>query len=212
MPRETTTGLQEPAGVCDILGLDLLDTPPEEGFDRLTRLASRTLDVPIALVNLIDGDRQFFKSATGMGDVRELPVGTGICSYALASREPLVIEDARADPRFSSNPIVTRYGLVAYIGIPLVTSAGHPLGTFCVVDLEPRAWQDGDVETMRELASAVLTEVTSASRRGSWSGTPTRRPRPARRRRRLTGACGSWWRGWTPSCGRRTRRPGGSPS
>lgn len=159
MPREITTGLQEPAGVCDIPGLDLLDTPPEEGFDRLTRLASRTLDVPIALVNLIDGDRQFFKSATGMGDVRELPVGTGVCSYALDSREPLVIEDARADPRFSANPIVTHYGLVAYIGIPLVTSAGHPLGTFCVVDLEPRAWRDGDVETMRELASAVLTEV-----------------------------------------------------
>lgn len=159
MPRETTTRLQEPAGVFALPGLDLLDTPPEEGFDRLTRLASRTLDVPIALVNLIAGDRQFFKSAVGMGDVRELPVGTGVFSYALAAREPLVIEDARADPRFSSNTIVTEHGLVAYIGIPLVTSGGHALGTFCVVDLEPRAWREGDVETMRDLAGSVLTEV-----------------------------------------------------
>lgn len=139
--------------------LAILDTPPEEAYDRLTRLATRLLGVPIALVNLIDEERQFFKSAVGMGELRELPIGTGVCSYAVATREPLVLEDARQDPRFSSNPIVTEHGLVSYVGIPLITAEGHALGTFCVVDTEPRRWSGDDIALMSDLASAVLTEI-----------------------------------------------------
>lgn len=139
--------------------LALLDTPPEEAYDRLTRLATRLLRVPIALVNLIAEDRQFFKSAVGMGELRALPIGTGVCAYAVASGKPLVLEDARQDPRFSSNPIVTEYGLVSYVGIPLITAEGHALGTFCVVDTAPRRWSDDDIALMSDLASAVMTEI-----------------------------------------------------
>lgn len=159
MPLDSTTIRRDPARLDALRRLRMLDTPPEEAFDRLTRLAARTLEAPVALVNLIDDERQFFKSAVGMGEVRELPVETGVCSFALATLEPLILEDARLDPRFASNPIVTEHGLVAYIGVPLVTSQGHALGTFCVVDTEPRAWREADVETVRDLAASVVTEV-----------------------------------------------------
>jgi len=156
---EIARTIQDAARVAALRSLQLLDTLPDEAFDRLTRLASRMLPAPIALVNLVDSERQFFKSAVGMGDLRELPIGTGVCSYAVASREPLVIADARLDPRFSTNPIVTDYGLVAYIGIPLITADEHALGTLCVVDPEPRAWREEDLETMRDLAAIVVTEM-----------------------------------------------------
>jgi hypothetical protein len=139
--------------------LGLLDTPGEEAFDRLTRFAARRLNVPIALVNLIEDDRQFFKSAVGMGELRELPIHVGVCSRALEAGMPLVIEDARKDPAIASNPIVTDYGLVSYIGHPLSTSTGHGLGTFCVVDTEPREWREQDLLTVKHLAYAAMVEI-----------------------------------------------------
>jgi hypothetical protein len=158
MPSQTVSAIRNPARLAVLRRLQLLDTPEEEAFDRLTRFAARKLKVPIALVNLIDEHRQFFKSAIGL-HIRELPIGTGICSYALTTREPLLLEDARRDSRFSSNPIVTEHDLVAYIGVPLITSTGHALGTFCVVDGEPRCWRQPDLETVRNLAGAVVTEI-----------------------------------------------------
>jgi hypothetical protein len=158
MSSKSAAVIRDPARLAVLRRLQLLDTPEEEAFDRLTRFAARKLKVPIALVNLIDEHRQFFKSATGL-DIRELPIGTGVCSHALTTREPLFLEDARKDSRFSSNPIVTEHNLVAYIGVPLITSTGHPLGTFCVVDSEPRSWREPDLETVRNLAGAVVTEI-----------------------------------------------------
>jgi len=159
MPLTRAQRLSDPGRVAALRRLELLDTPAEEAFDRLTRLVARLLRAPIALVNLIDEERQFFKSAVGMGALRELPVGTGVCSYALASGEPLVIGDARVDPELSANRIVCDYGLVAYLGIPLVTSEGYALGTFCVVDTEPRTWTLADVETVGDLAAAAMAEI-----------------------------------------------------
>ncbi|MBA2245931.1 MAG: PAS domain-containing protein [Gemmatimonadetes bacterium] len=159
MSRTLPTLLADPERLAALRHSALLDTPAEESFDRLTRLASRVLGVPIALVNLINEDRQFFKSAVGMGDLRELPVGTGVCSFALSSGEPLIIEDARLDPRFASNLIVCEFGFVAYIGIPLVTSAGHALGTFCIVDTESRSWTEEELAILRDLAASVMTEI-----------------------------------------------------
>jgi hypothetical protein len=158
MPSRSVRAIQDPARLAVLRRLQLLDTPEEEIFDRLTRFAARKLNVPIALVNLIDEHRQHFKSATGLR-VRELPIGTGVCSYTLTTREPLLLEDARKDPRFSSNPIVTEHDLVAYIGVPLITSAGVALGTFCVMAGEPRSWHLQDLETVRNLAGAVVTEI-----------------------------------------------------
>ncbi|MEX2583727.1 MAG: PAS domain-containing protein [Gemmatimonadota bacterium] len=159
MEPDRQSALNDPDRIDALRRLGLMDTLPEEAFDRLTRIAARTVGAPIALVNLIDDERQFFKSAVGMGTLRELPVATGVCSYALASRQPLLIEDARLEPRFAGNPIVTDHGLVAYIGMPLLTEEGHAIGTFCVVDTKPHTWTEQDVETIRDLAATLMTEI-----------------------------------------------------
>src|SRR4029450_853884 len=119
----------------------LLDSPPEEAFDRLTRLATTGPRVPVALVSLVDGERQFFKSHCGLPEplasARQTPLTHSFCQHAVGSREPLVVADARQDPRFGHHHAFSELGVIAYAGIPLITSDGHVLGTFCAVDRQP---------------------------------------------------------------------------
>lgn len=140
----------------------LLDSLPEESFDRLTRLASRFLDAPVALVTLLDVDRQFFKSAVGLGEPwasrREMPIVYSFCQHALKPGEPLVIEDARLDPRTQDSPAVSEDGFLAYVGVPLA-SEGQILGTLCVVDTKPRQWTEEEIQTLRDLAAGAETEI-----------------------------------------------------
>ena len=135
----------------------LLDTPPEEAFDRLTRLATQVLRVPVALVSLVDGDRQFFKSGVGLHEplasLRQTPLSHSFCKHTVASGEPLVVSDAREDRLVKDNPAVSELGVIAYAGIPLTTAEGFTLGTFCVVDDRPRAWTEEDIEVLRGLAA-----------------------------------------------------------
>ena len=142
---------------------NLLDSAPEEAFDRLTRVAARILEAPLALVSLIDHDRQFFKSAVGLNEPvassREMPLAYSFCKHAVATREPLIIEDARVHPLVRDNPAVGENGTLAYAGIPLITSAGHALGTLCVADVVPRSWSEAQIEVLRALSAAVLTEI-----------------------------------------------------
>ena len=145
----------------------LLDTPPDEPFDRLTRLAARIIRTPVALVSLVDCDRQFFKSAVGLAEPwrtrRETPLSHSLCKYAVALNEPLVIPDARKDPTYYDNPAVRELGFVAYAGVPL-TSCGHALGSFCVIDQEPRAWSYDDVRTLKDLAECAMREIDLRTR------------------------------------------------
>jgi GAF domain-containing protein len=140
----------------------LLDTPAEEAFDRVTRIATRLFRTPVALVSLVDRDRQFFKSAIGLPEPwhsrRETPLTHSFCKYAVAQNAPLVIPDARMDPEYRNNPAVRELQIVAYAGVPL-TMAGFPLGAFCVIDDEPRAWSPDDVETLKDLADCVMREI-----------------------------------------------------
>jgi formate hydrogenlyase transcriptional activator len=140
----------------------LLDSPPEEAFDRLTRLATTVLRVPVALVSLVDGDRQFFKSQCGLTEplasTRQTPLSTSFCKHAVGSGEPLVVPDARRDPRFEHNPLVSD-GVIAYAGIPLITSDGHALGTFCVVDGVPHEWTEEEIAILRVLATSTVCEI-----------------------------------------------------
>ena len=116
----------------------ILDTPPEQAFDDLTRLASQLLDAPIAAVNLLAEGRQWFKSEIGLG-TREMPLDDSICKYVLLQEGQMVVPDTRLDPRFACNPLVTGApGLRFYAGQPLVTPGGVVLGTLCVLDLEAR--------------------------------------------------------------------------
>jgi diguanylate cyclase (GGDEF)-like protein/PAS domain S-box-containing protein len=141
--------------------LDLLDTPPEEGFDRLTRLAAKLMRTPVALINLVDAERLCVKSAAGLpaGSPRESPLSHSFCRHVVETDAPLVIEDARLHPLVCDNPAVRAGGVIAYAGVPLTTPDGHTLGTLCVVDSVPRVWLEADVDLLADLARSVMTEI-----------------------------------------------------
>jgi GAF domain-containing protein len=143
--------------------LKILDTPPEAALDRLTRIACRMLHAPVGLVSLVDSDRQFFKACVGLPEPiateRQTPLSHSVCKHVVGSGKPLVIDDARANPLVQMNPAITLMGIGAYAGIPLTTSDGHVVGSFCVIDSRPRTWSYEDVETLQELATCVMHEV-----------------------------------------------------
>jgi GAF domain-containing protein len=140
----------------------LLDSPPEESFDRFTRLAARWFNTPMALVSLVDRDRQFFKSAVGLAEpwrtLRETPLAYSFCKHAVAQQTPLMIADAREDPLYRDSPAVRELNIVAYAGVPL-TMSGYALGALCVIDMEPREWTATEVETLADLAACVGREI-----------------------------------------------------
>jgi formate hydrogenlyase transcriptional activator len=141
----------------------LLDTAPEEAFDRLTRMATAVLRVPVAVVSLVAGDRQFFKSQCGMSEPlassRQTPLTHSFCKHAVASREPLIVPDARQDPEFANNPSVSELNVIAYAGVPLIGSDGHALGSFCVVDGRPHPWTEEEIDILRVLATSTISEI-----------------------------------------------------
>jgi diguanylate cyclase (GGDEF)-like protein/PAS domain S-box-containing protein len=137
----------------------VLDTPPEEAFDRLTTLAARIFEAPMALVSLVDEKRQWWKSCVGVegeGTDRDI----AFCAYAILSNEPLLVEDARLDPRFAANPLVTGApGVCFYAGVPLATRDGFNLGTFCIIDTRPRQLSPVQLATLVDLARIVVDEL-----------------------------------------------------
>jgi PAS domain S-box-containing protein len=141
----------------------LMDSPAEESFDRLTRLAARFLSVPVALVTLVDDERQFFKSCVGLPaavvEQRSTPLSHSFCQYPVATGEPLIVRDAREDPVLRDNGALRDLSVIAYAGFPLVTSDGHPIGSFCVIDHKPRDWTAEEIDTLRDLTGAAITEI-----------------------------------------------------
>jgi signal transduction histidine kinase len=152
----------DPQRLAALRRLALLDTNAELAFDRLTHLVTRVLDVPIAIVSLVDDHRQFFKSAVGLPEPwasqRETPLSYSLCKYSLAG-EPLVLEDAREYPGFKDNQAVTEIGVVGYAGVPLITSEGFALGSLCAIDTKPHRWSSDDVTILTDLSVAVVTEI-----------------------------------------------------
>ena len=138
---------------------DILDTPPDGAFDRITRMAAGLFDVPIAIVSIVDEDRIWFKSHHGL-DVAEIPRGPGLCASAIVENRPWVLTDAKYDPRSLANPLVAgEFGLRFYAGVPLHTRDGFNLGTLCVIDHEPRDVKQSEVEQLGELAAIVVDEL-----------------------------------------------------
>ncbi|MBI1339316.1 PAS domain S-box protein [bacterium] len=136
--------------------LNVLDTGPEAGFDAIVNAVAAALGAPIALVSLIDEDRQWFKSRIGL-DVSQTPRDIAFCDHAIRSADPLVITDARTDPRFAENPLVTgEPRIVSYLGAPLITSDGHALGTLCAIDRRRRDWTAQEVQHLRAIAEVVV--------------------------------------------------------
>jgi GAF domain-containing protein len=165
MATELLSIVRNVARLSALQRLGLLDTPPEAAFDRLARVACRVLRTPIALVSLVDRDRQFFKSCVGLPEPfaskRETPVAHSFCQHVVGTAKPLIVEDARTNPLVQLNPAVQELGIIAYAGIPLTTSEGHTLGSFCVIDSKPRFWSFEDIETLQELAGCVMQEIES---------------------------------------------------
>ncbi len=140
---------------------EILDTDEEEAFNALTRAAAQICNVPIALISLVDKDRQWFKSALGLpAEVRETPREAAFCAHAIHGTGPLVVPDASADPRFHDNPLVLGDpGIRMYAGHPLVNAEGYGLGTLCVIDRQAReltAAQRGALESLAQAAMALL--------------------------------------------------------
>ncbi|MHA3735645.1 sensor domain-containing diguanylate cyclase [Pseudomonas sp. Eth.TT006] len=136
-----------------------LDSAPEERFDRLTRLAKRLFNVPIALVTLVDKDRQWFKSCVGL-DVNETPRDVSFCGHAILQDELLLIPDARQDERFHDNPLVTGAPNIRfYAGYPLTVPNGNKMGTLCLIDTRPRQLDDEERGLLRDLAGMAEQEL-----------------------------------------------------
>ena len=140
--------------------LDVLDTLPEERFDRLTRIAKRMFGVPIALVSLVDENRQWFKSCIGL-DVSETSRDISFCGHAILGNGVFVIPNALEDPRFADNPLVlSEPNIRFYAGCPLSLN-GHKLGTLCIIDQRPRRLEKEDIEALKDLASMVERELAA---------------------------------------------------
>jgi GAF domain-containing protein len=139
--------------------LQLLDTPRDERFDRITRTATRLFDVPIAMLTLVDEDRQWFKSCVGQ-QVTETPRDISFCGHAILRPAPFIIPDAILDKRFKENPQVVGYPHVRfYAGIPIHSFSGHTVGTFCIIDTKPREPSDEDLDGLVDLAGWAETEI-----------------------------------------------------
>jgi GAF domain-containing protein len=133
-----------------------------EALDRITRLACRTLDVPVAIVNLIGADRQRFLGCGPLPEpwasMREMPITQGFCPYALVADDAFSFADASEDPAIAEDP-ATRAGVVAYAGVPLRTATGEPIGTLCAIDFKRHDWTEDELALMRDLADGALHEL-----------------------------------------------------
>jgi len=150
--------LNEKARLEALRSYKILDTDPEKGFDDLTILASHICKTPVALISLIDSDRQWFKSKVGVS-VSETPREVSFCARAIQQSELFVVPDASKDPRFSSNPFVVSDPKIRfYAGAPFSSADGHPLGTLCVVDVVPRQLSPDQEEALLALSRQVRAQ------------------------------------------------------
>lgn len=135
----------------------------EEAFDRFTRAASQVLNVPVALISVLDGERQFFKSAVGLPEpfaaARETPLSHSFCQHVVTTGEPLIVADARQNPLVRENLAIPDLGVVAYAGVPILDPQGRPIGAFCAIDSAPRQWSMAELTLLKTCAEHVTREV-----------------------------------------------------
>jgi diguanylate cyclase (GGDEF)-like protein len=149
----------EEARLRALYELEVLDTPPEEAFDRITRLAKSLLNAPMAMISLVDRDRQWFKSRQGV-PVDETPRHFSFCTHTIEQTDPLLVNDALLDPRFANSPLVTGGSKVrAYAGVPLRTGAGYNVGALCINDVVPRDLSGEQIALLQDLAQLAVDEL-----------------------------------------------------
>jgi len=175
--KKPDTPITEKARLQDLRSLDILDTPPEERFDRLTRLANRLFNIPIALVSIVDEDRQWFKSSVGL-NARQTPRDISFCGHAILGDEIFIVNDTATDSRFLDNPLVLdNPNIRFYAGCPLTSLNGHKLGTMCLIDRKPRGFLKEDQAILKDLAAMVEREIelTHLATNDELTGIPNRR-------------------------------------
>ena len=181
-PLET---LSLPARLAAIRETQLVDSPPTQSFDELTRLATSLLGTPVALVSIVTSDKQFFKSQVGLADPwaksRQTPLSHSFCQWVVSSRDELIVADARQHEGLIPNLALRDLGVVAYAGVPLSASSGQVLGSFCAIDSKPHRWTDDDLATLRDLSKiaeaytaleAPLNVNSEAGRAATSSASP----------------------------------------
>jgi two-component sensor histidine kinase len=158
-----TDPLRNPERLAALAATDLPDSVAEEAFDRLTRMVTRLLGVPVALVSLVDDTRQFFKSQQGLPsparETRQTPLTHSFCQHVVIEQAPLVVTDAENDPRVCDNLAVPELGVKAYLGVPLTLPSGHVIGSLCAIDMIPRDWSDADLRSLSDIAEIVMSEI-----------------------------------------------------
>lgn len=163
MSRQPPERLSSPARLEALHRAGVLDPSPGSRLERLTRLATVLLDSSVSLVSLVDTDRQVFVAQTGLAEPwatrGQTPLTHSFCQHVVGDDAPLVIEDARRDHRLADNLAIRDLGVIAYLGVPLRTAEGHTLGSFCVIDDEPRRWTDDDIQVVHDLAALVQGEL-----------------------------------------------------
>ena len=149
--------------IASLHEIKILDTEPNERFDRVTRLASALFNVPMAMISLVDEDRQWFKSCVGVS-TRENPRDVSFCAHVVFSREPMIVADAFQDMRFADNPLVINEPRIRfYAGYPLILDDGSCIGTLCLLDTRPRTLGGPDLERLHDLADIAMQEIRNWS-------------------------------------------------
>jgi GAF domain len=165
--RVRAAATDDPQRLQALRDTGLLDSPPDDAFDRLTELVRRVLAVPVSLISLVDEDRQFFKSQAGLPEPwasrRQTPLSHSFCQFPVRSGEPLIVADAREHPELKDNLAVSDMGIIAYAGVPLITDEGFALGSLCAIDSRPRFWTAEQVGVLSDLAQLTVTEIKHAA-------------------------------------------------
>lgn len=155
--------IDETQRLLSLHSLKILDTPSEERYDRITRMAKRLFEVDICLVSLVDKDRQWFKSRQGL-DACETSREISFCGHAILGDEPFIVSDTFEDERFADNPLVTSAPNIRfYAGCPIRNPDGFRIGTLCIIDSQPKTLDKDDVDALKDLAAMIEDEVKVSS-------------------------------------------------
>ena len=165
--------IRDPERLASLAQTGLMDTAPSEPLDALTRVAASLLGVPVALVSLVDDQRQFFKSHFGLPEpwatARETPLTHSFCQWVVADHNELIVSDARVHPALKHNLALHEMNVIAYAGVPLTTTSGSAIGSFCAIDTKARTWSGDEIRILKELAS-VADACTAFSEFDSAAG------------------------------------------
>lgn len=163
--EERRRKLEDPVRLAAIESTGLVGVKEDPVLHRLTRLAARSLDAPVSLLSFVAADRQFFASSFGLPEPWASDRGTDLlhsfCQHVVVSNQPLLVTDARKHPLVQRNLAIADLDVIAYVGVPLNDADGNTLGSFCVIDHEPRQWKPADVELLHDFAAAVIDRVES---------------------------------------------------